>query len=319
MTILITGAGLIGRLTAAQLHSQGETVLLADIRPAAADDVGGLPFFQADLTDWPGLCDLIRRHGVRSIVHTAAMLTPAIRRDPLAGVRTNVMGTTHVLEAARLFGLHRVVIASSTIVTYSAFGTLPPTPIPEDFASLSVSERPGSLYACTKVAGEHLALAYAQHYQGDACVLRYAAVLGGEPEGATSVPGRMLECLLHAGRNGIPARYDDQRLLWGGREEFIDARDCAAATVAALRATNPAQRVYNVATGHHVSFDELVAIVRRHFPALRVEGVPLPRGGLSGFAFQRPAPSDVGAAWRELGFRARYSLEDTVAHLVGAG
>jgi len=318
MTILITGAGLIGRLTAALLRAQGESVLLADVRPAAAMDSSGVPLVVADVTDWPRLCELIREHRVRDIVHTAAMLTPAIRCDPLAGVRVNVMGTAHVLEAARIFGLRRVVIASSTTVMYSAFGSLPGAPIPEDFACRSVSERPASIYACTKVANEQLALAYAQHHQVDALVLRFAAVLGGGPEGASSVPGRMLDRLLQAGRAGTPARYEDPNLLWGGREEFIDARDCAAATVAALRAPHPIQRIYNIATGEWVTFDELVALVRRSFPELRVEDVRLPDGGLSGFPFQRPAPSDVSVAARELGFRAGFSLADTVAHLARA-
>ncbi|MCY1283284.1 putative epimerase/dehydratase [compost metagenome] len=318
MTILITGAGLIGRLTAAELLAQGENVLLADVRPIVANDASTLPIVRADVTDWPRLCELIREYRIRDIVHTAAMLTPAIRRDPLAGVRVNVMGAAHVLEAARLFGLRRVVIASSTTVMYSAFGSLPGTPIPEDFAFRIVSERPASIYACTKLANEHLALAYAQQHQVDAVVLRYAAVLGGGPEGASSVPGRMLDCLLQAGRDGRPARYEDPNLLWGGPEEFIDARDCARATVAALRAPNPTQRIYNIATGECVTFDELVALVRRSFPALRVEGVQLPDGGLSGFPFQRPAPSDVSASAKELGFRARYSLADTVAHLARA-
>ncbi|KVT54130.1 NAD-dependent epimerase/dehydratase family protein [Burkholderia ubonensis] len=314
MTILITGGGLLGRLTATQLHAQGERVLLADVRPIAEDD-SGLRIVRADVTDWPRLQALIREHRVREIVHTAAMLTPSIRNDPLAGVRVNVMGTAHVLEAARLFALRRVVIASSTTVMYSAFGSLPDTPIPEDFTWRAVSERPASLYACTKVANEQIALAYAHQHRVDVVVLRYAAVLGGNSEAVSSVPGRMLDCLLRAGREGRPARYEDTNLLWGGREEFIDARDCAAATVTALRASDPKKRIYNIATGECVTFDELVALVRRSFPGLRVEGARLPAGGLSGFPFQRPAPSDVSAAARELGFRARYSLADTVAHL----
>ncbi|AIY39690.1 UDP-glucose 4-epimerase [Collimonas arenae] len=318
MTTLITGAGLIGRLTARQLRAQGKTVLLADIRRPPSDDLGDLPLVQADVTDWPGLGHLIHQHQVHSIVHTAAMLTPAIRRDPLTGIRVNVMGTANILEAARQFKLRRVLIASSTTVMYSAFGSLPDTPIPEDFSYRIVSERPASLYACTKIANEHLALAYAQQYGVEAIVLRFGAVLGAGSEAASSVPGQMLDCLLRAGRSGEPARYESTNLLWGGQEEFIDARDCAAAAAAALHAPNPAQGIYNIATGECFTFDEFVAVVRRSFKTLQVADLCLPAGGLSGFAFQRPAPSDVGTAWRELGFRARYSLADTISHIAGA-
>ncbi|KVH02559.1 NAD(P)-dependent oxidoreductase [Burkholderia sp. BCCIQ04A] len=317
MTTLITGAGLIGRMTARRLRAHGERVLLADIRQPLPDDLGDLPLVQLDVTDWQSLSNLIRAHRVHSIAHTAAMLTPAVRRDPLTGVRVNVMGTTNVLEAARQFELRRVVIASSTTVMYSAFGSLPGTPLPEDFSYRIVSERPASIYACTKVANEHLALAYAQQYAVDAVVLRYGAVLGTGSEAASSVPGQMLDCLLRAVRSGEPARFEDDKLLWGGREEFIDVRDCATATVAALHAKQPAQRVYNVATGEWFTFAEFVEAVRRRFGTLQVADVRLPSGGLSGFPFQRPAPSDVEAAWRELAFRARYSLDDTLANIVG--
>lgn len=315
MTILITGAGLLGCLTARLLQQRGERVLLADIRtPAGAD---GLAVVQVDVSDWARVDQVVREHGVRSIVHTAAVLTLGMRRDPLAGIRTNVMGTANVLEAARRHALRRVIITSSTTVAYAAFGALPPEPIPEDFPLHALSTCPASLYACTKLSAEHLALTYARHYGVDAVVLRVAAVLGWEGQPATSVPGQMMEKLVDAGLSGKPARFEDATLLWGGVEEFVDARDCATAIVAALIAPSPQQRVYHVATGVAHTFDEVVQAVRSELPRLEIgHAPPLPRGGISGFPHRRPAPSDVSAAERELGFRAQYDLTDTVRHLV---
>ncbi|MFT4063603.1 NAD-dependent epimerase/dehydratase family protein [Paraburkholderia sp.] len=314
MTVLITGAGMIGRLTAARLRARGENVLLADIAPGPAAQADGLEVVSCDVTDLTRLDQLVADHGVVSIVHTAALLSTAIRRDPLAGIRVNTMGTANVLEIARRRKLARVVIASSTTVTYSAFASLPATPIPEDFPYRIVSERPASIYAATKIAGEHLALAYASLYDLDVVVLRYAAVLGAGPEAATSVPGKLLGCLLRAGQSGIAARLDDPVLTWNGREEFVDARDCAAANVAALHAPAPAQRVYHIATGRWFSLDEFIDVVRERYPSLDIAELKLPAGGFAAFPHVRPAPSDAGAAQRELGFTTRYSLADTVAH-----
>ncbi|KVM61976.1 NAD-dependent epimerase/dehydratase family protein [Burkholderia ubonensis] len=314
MTVLITGAGLIGRLTAARLHAQHESVVLADVRMPEESTRRNLHVVQCDVTDFDALSTLIDRHRVRAVVHTAALLSTAIRRDPLAGIKVNMLGTANVLEAARRHRLDRIVIASSTTVAYTAFGTLPAEPIAEDFVSHSVSEAPASLYAATKVAGEHLALAYASLYGLSTVVLRYGAVLGTGPEAATSVPGRLLHCLLDAGRRGVPAELDDPVLLWNGREEFVDARDCADANVAALRAAAPTQRTYNIATGAWWTVDEFVDVVRAQFPALRVGAMRLPDGGFAGFPHRRPAPSDVRAARRELGFTAACSLADSVAH-----
>jgi UDP-glucose 4-epimerase len=318
VTILVTGAGLLGRLAARRLNQLRRPVLLADIRPPAG--LNGLPSVQLDVADWSQLDHVVRTHEVGAIVHTAAMLTPGMQRDPLAGIRTNVMGTANVLEAARRHALRRVVVISSTTVAYGAFGELPLEPIPEDFAMHAVSTCPASLYSCTKLAGEHLALVYARKHGVDAVVLRVAAVLGWDGEAATSVPGQMMETLVSAGLSGQPADFEGTALLWGGVEEFVDARDCADAIVASLDAPSPRQRVYHVATGVAHTFDQVVEAVRRELPRLRIgRAPPLPRGGISGFPFQRPAPSDIKATERELGFRASRDLADTVRHLAGRG
>lgn len=314
MTVLITGAGLIGRLTATQLRMHGDDVLLADVTQPHSSEMAGLNFALCDVTNFAQLDDLVAQHHVTSIVHTAALLSTAIRRDPLAGIRVNVMGTANVLEVARRRQLTRVVSASSSTVAYSAFGSLPAIEIPEDFSYRIVSEGPASIYAATKISGEQLALVYASLYNLDVVILRYGAVLGAGNGAATSVPGQLLNCLLNAGKSGTPARLNDPILLWNGREEFIDARDCAAANVAALRAPSPIQRVYNIATGHWFSLNEFVDVVRQRYPSLTLAECNLPDGGFAAFPYLRPAPSNISAAQRELGFSAAYSLADTVTH-----
>lgn len=314
MTVLITGAGLIGKLTASHLRTQQEDILLIDVNQPHENALDGLNFALCDVTDFAQLDHLVAQHNITSIIHTAALLSTAIRRDPLAGIRVNTMGTATVLEVARRRQLGRVVVASSSTVAYSAFGSLPAMPIPEDFPYRIVSERPASIYAATKIASEHLALVYAGLYNVDVVVLRYGAVLGAWGGVATSVPGQLLNCLLQAGRSGAPARLNDPILLWNGREEFVDARDCAAANVAALRAREPTQRVYNIATGQWFSLDEFIAVVRQCYPSLTIAERKLPEGGFAAFPHLRPAPSDVSAARRELGFSAGYSLADTIAH-----
>ncbi|VVE06103.1 NAD-dependent epimerase/dehydratase family protein [Pandoraea terrigena] len=316
MTILVTGAGLIGRLTATALQAQGEAVLLADVR--VRDTGVDVPLVQCDVTDFERLSQIVDAHRVTAIVHTAALLSTAIRIDPLAGVRVNTLGTANVLEVARRHDLARVVLASSTTVAYSSFGTLPPEPIAEDFTTHAVSEAPASIYAATKVAGEHLGLAYGALYGLSVIVLRYGAVLGAGPEASTSVPGRLLSKLLDGGRSNVPVYLDDPVLLWNGREEFVDARDCARANLAALNAVDPKQRVYNVATGRWFTVDEFVEVVRHMYPSLRIGAMRLPSGGFAAFPHLRPAPSDVSAARRDLGFDATYSLADTVEHFAAA-
>ena len=320
-TTLVLGAGLIGGLTARLLLEAGDRVVLADLQAPAlrADDVaaGRLHTLALDVRDMDRLCTTVRQFGVQRIVHTAALLSTAIRRDPLAGIAVNILGTAHVLECARRFGLGRVVLASSTTVGYNAFARHGPHPLHEDDPMRPLTERPGSLYAVTKLTGEHLALTYHQLYGVDAVSLRYAAVLGGDLQTPTSVPGRLMAHLAAGGDGTAPVRLDDPLLLWGGREEFVDARDCARANVAALLAPKPIQRVYHIAPGDWHTLEEFVAAMQQVFPRLRVEAFDEPTTGFAGFAHRRPAPSDVNAAREDLGFSCQYRLAQTLADWCG--
>lgn len=321
MSTLITGAGLIGRLTAQLLVEAGEPIVLADLRVPDVSDLNGpgsVTPVACDVADFDALRTLIETHSVTRVIHTAALLSTAIRQRPLEGIRVNVMGTANLLECARQMGLGRLVFASSATVVYNCFGSLGPDPLPEDAPMRMQSEQPASIYASTKLAGEHLAGVFHALYGVDAISLRYAAVLGGrldaEPSG---VPGRLMHALGSAALAGRPAKLDDPFLVWGGGEEFIDARDCAHANVCALTAQTPAQRVFNVATGESVTMRDFVAAMRAVFPALEIDLPPEPPGGFAGFPLRRPAPSDVRAARDQLGFAARFSLSETLAYWCG--
>lgn len=320
--ILVTGAGLIGSLTAQRLVESGEHVVLADLRQPdvkALSGPGAVTPAACDVSDLAALESLINAHRVTRVIHTAALMSTAIRANPLEGIRVNVMGAANLLDCARRLGLERVVLASSSTVGYNCFGSLGPEPLPEDAPMRMQSQQPASIYAVTKLTGEHLAGVYHALYGVDAVSLRYAAVLGGHPGlPPNSVPGRLMHTLAHAALEGRSIKLDDPYLIWGGREEFVDARDCARANVCAVRAKAPAQRVFNVATGDWVTMTEFVAAMRQVFPTLSVELPDEPPTGFAGFPHRRPAPSDVRAAREQLGFSSRHSLADTLAYWCSA-
>jgi len=319
MAVLITGAGVIGCHTARLLAARGTTTLLLDLQPAHAAirtivDDPRVSVVTGDVTDAAMLERLVRDNGIEAIVHTAALLSTAIRKDPLAGIHVNVMGTAHVLEVARRRQLRRVVLASSSTVGYQAFGDFTGAAFPEDFAMHYLRHRPQSIYVGTKVAGEYLALLYRDLYGLGVVALRYAAVVSAWSGPGTSVPGKVLSSLLLPARRGETAHIDDPYTVWLGGEEFIDARDCARANVAALDAAAPAQGVYNIGIGRLSSFDDFVDAVRLSYPALRVQLAVQPAGGFAGFAHVRSAASDISAAARELGWTPAYSLADAITH-----
>jgi UDP-glucose 4-epimerase len=327
LTTLVTGAGLIGTLTARHLVEQGEKVVLFDVAPqreaiAATLKPHDVPIVTGDIASYPALAAAIEAHGIRRIVHTAAMLTAAIKADPPRGIGVNILGAVNVLEAARKFALARVVLASSSTVSYAAFNSNPGERYPEDFRMKVLSERPTTFYSATKLAGEHLALVYATDFGVDVVLLRYGAVIGEWAGPNRSIPGRLVRALLVPAMKGETAIIDDPLLVWRGGDDFVDARDVARANHAALTAAAPRQRVYHVTFGRMHSFDDFVAATRALYPGFEIDVRVTAKAGFAGFPAVRPSTSDLSAAEKELGWRPRYALNDALAecarHLASA-
>ena len=318
MATLITGAGLIGCQTAALLAARGERVVLLDLRPDPALVATVLPLERivletGDVRDRAAMQALLERHGVDAVLHTAAALSIAIRANPLLAADVNFGGTVNLLEAARATGVRRFLLASSTTVHYPTFHRPWPAPVGEDFAFHAVSERPGSLYAASKLAAEFFVQHYGDQFGLSVGVLRYSAVLGLWAGPNNSVPGRLLATLLGQGAQAGLVRVQDPLLLWSGGDDFIDARDVARANVAALDAPVLASRVYTIGSGRLDGFADFVAAAQAVRPQLRHAPVDLPATGFAGFAHQRNQPFDVSRAQAELGFVARQSLQDALA------
>jgi uronate dehydrogenase len=147
--VLVTGsAGRIGRVVVAELQARGRPVRGFDRvpTPGLTDSVVG------DITDGAAL----RRaaEGVGAVVHLAATPDDADFLSQL--LPNNIVGVYHVLEAARLAGARRLVLASSgQVVWYQRFRG--PSPIRADDPPT-----PRAWYAAAKVFLEAAGRAYAE-------------------------------------------------------------------------------------------------------------------------------------------------------------
>ncbi|MFD4785506.1 NAD-dependent epimerase/dehydratase family protein [Streptomyces sp. NPDC058459] len=147
-TILLTGAaGGLGTLMRSLLPAHGHTLRLLDARP-----VPGAPdAITADLADLDALREAVR--GTDAVLHLAGISLEAPFEKIL---KSNIEGTYHLYEAARLEGVPRVVFASSN----HAVGHTPVPgpngrPIP-----VGVPHRPDTFYGLSKCFGEDLAQLY---------------------------------------------------------------------------------------------------------------------------------------------------------------
>src|SRR5438093_10881223 len=100
MTVLVTGAGLIGTNTARLLLEKDESVVLYDPNPSqsyiqsvvgsGADKVA---IERGDTRDFPHIVEVMRRHNVNRILHTGGVLSTRVDENPYQAFQSNVVGT----------------------------------------------------------------------------------------------------------------------------------------------------------------------------------------------------------------------------------
>ncbi|WP_327090132.1 NAD(P)-dependent oxidoreductase [Nonomuraea sp. NBC_01738] len=169
-TIVVTGAaGRVGRAVRAALREVAGRLVLVDRVPLTAEDpVEAVR--QADLTSLDDVREIVA--GAGTVVHLAGIPDEAPMADLLLA---NVLGTQQVLEAARLEGVGRVVLAGSNRMTgyYPVKRTLGP----------DVAARPDGLYGASKAAVEAVARVYADKFGLEVVSLRIGS-LEDEPQNA---------------------------------------------------------------------------------------------------------------------------------------
>lgn len=287
--VMVTGAaGFLGFTLCDRLEAVGQTVLAVD-RVAT----GRVHEGRGDLTDLDRLVALARDHSPAAMVHCGAISGPMLaRNDPMLLIRTNMLGTANVLEAARLSGAGRFVYCSSA----GAYGDTPPPPVAEN-----VALHPTDLYGASKAAGELLVAAYGRQFGLDAVSLRMSWIYG--PRRVTSCVIRsMLEGALAGRPTALPFGRDFHR-------QFVHVEDATDAVVAALGSPRLRQDAYNITGGTRVTLDEVASIVGELFPSARIE---LQSGRDPEDDLQQTF--DISAAERDFGYRPRTGLREGIAN-----
>jgi CDP-glucose 4,6-dehydratase len=177
-SVLVTGAyGLLGSWLVRALVERGERVvaLRRDRTPRSALLLDGvedrLDVVHGDLND-PGLvARALGEYEVDTVFHLAAQtIVPTANRSPLSTFEANVQGTWTLLEACRLHGPRRVVVASSD----KAYGASAELPYREEMAL-----RPRFPYDVSKAATDLIARSYWHTYGLPVAVTRFANLYGG--------------------------------------------------------------------------------------------------------------------------------------------
>jgi nucleoside-diphosphate-sugar epimerase len=209
MRIVVTGgSGKAGRWVVRDLRERGHDVLNVDVAHDGSEH--GLSVV-TDLTDLGQARDVI--DGAEALVHLAAIPAPGIRPTGET-FRNNALSTYNVFAAAEGERVRRVVWASSETVLGLPFDR------PPDFAPIdeSITPRPESSYALSKVVGETMAAQFARRTGVAHVGLRISNIM--EPSDYAWFPSWQSDPTIRKWN------------LWG----YVDVRDVAQAVRRALEA-----------------------------------------------------------------------------------
>lgn len=295
-TVLITGCGgLIGWVLANRLWGQGRRVVGYDLTPPQ-EGVPDWPLVTGDIRDAERLRWAVSEHEVRRVVHCGGISGPMVLPDDPAEVfDINIGGTVNVFEAARRFGLERVVFMSSNV----AYGDVMSGAIDE-----ATPLRATEAYGASKVACEAVMRSYRADWGVDAVALRVGAVYGPRRTTFSQIRDFLEDAL--AGRPTIYAHGIGHGRPW----LYVD--DAVAAVAAALDAPADAIRrpdaAYNIAGDEWLPLDAVAEVVRKLLPSADIR-----LGEGTDPADQTRGPLDISAAERDLGWRPEVSLHDGIA------
>ncbi len=262
MTIMVTGGtGFIGARIVRKLVEQGRQVVCFDLFPPRANlqpYLDRITVFMGDVNQMAHLMEAVKSHGVRRIIHLAAVLPPDSEERPQHGMYVNVQGTCTVFEVARWTGLDRVVYASSI----ACFG------VQETFGQRALTEdddsHPASVYGMTKAANDFIAQKYTQQFGLDLRGIRICTVFGhGRSTGMTGLVGGLLTSLPAAGKPvDLPFSPSEASAM-------IYVEDVAEIFVRAVLSDNLNSPTY-ISGGHLATLEKMAGHVKRFIPDAQI-------------------------------------------------
>ncbi|HEY3606484.1 MAG TPA: NAD(P)-dependent oxidoreductase [Pseudonocardiaceae bacterium] len=233
--VLITGAsGGVGKFMRTRLRRPGRVLRLMDIvPPAPAEDGEAVEIVTGSINDPDTLAAAF--DGVTALIHLGGQS----REDTWANIlSTNIDGTHNVLEAARVAGVMRVILASSNhSVGFRVVGE-----DGRDGLRSDSSPRPDTYYGVSKAAIEALGALYHHRFGMDVICVRIGTcfvapwdIRGLSTWLSPDDAGRLFEACLTAPHPGY-------RLIWGVSDNTRRVSSLREAEELGYRSTDNAEK-----------------------------------------------------------------------------
>ena len=251
MTILVTGgAGFIGsHVVDAYIRGGHSVIVIDDLSSGVRENVNPkAEFHQVDIRN-DDIDKIFQQHSIDVINHHAAQMD--VRRsvaDPKFDASVNVLGGLNVFEAARKYGVKKIIFSSTGGAIYGEQDYFP--------ADELHPVRPLSPYGITKLVTEKYLFYYKEVHGIDHVVLRYANVYGPRqnPHGEAGVIAIFAKKMLHGESPVINGDGKQTR-------DYTYVGDVVQASVLALQ--HKGSNTFNIGTGIETDVNALFNLLRR--------------------------------------------------------
>jgi UDP-glucose 4-epimerase len=280
---LVTGAtGFIGAMLVDRLRELDAEVH-AISRTRAPDQSDAVRWWRMDLAESQEVARLMRSIRPDRVFHLASHVSGApVPELVIPTLRSNLLSTINVLEAARVAGCERVVVAGTMVEP--DIGAAPPVP--------------GSPYAAAKWASSGYARMFHALWDVPAVVLRIFMVYGPRQPDLRKIVPHVIVSLLNGERPRISSGALD--VDWIYADDVLDALLLAASVPGLEGAT------VDVGSGELVSIRSLVERLLK----LIDSDVEPEFGGLEDRPLERPRTADLEHAAAMLGWRPKVPLDE---------
>jgi dTDP-glucose 4,6-dehydratase len=294
--ILVTGgAGFQGSHLSEVLLAAGHQVTVLNtlsvaakrnLRAVETNALADIVF--GSVTDQELVSKTARDHDV--IFHLAANVNvDKSLADPKSFLLTNVLGTHHILEAAREYGSR--VIFASTCEVYGDGHSLGPDELLDETAEL----RPNSPYAASKAAADRLCYSYFRSYGMDVSIVRPFNIFGERQKSGAF--GALIPILV---RRAIAGQ--DLTVFGEGTatRDYLHVSDAVQAYRLVLETPDMKGRAINFASGTNTRVRDIAEYIAAKFGSRVVRGPARP-GEVTRF------PASIAVA-RRIGFAPKVGL-----------
>jgi UDP-glucose 4-epimerase len=317
-TWLITGgAGYIGTHIADLFIADGKDVVLLDslyqglesrVEHLRKKHNTSIPLEVIDIRDYTAVENILEKNNFAGIVHTAALKAVGESVEkPDEYKEVNFTATTELLKLAQKHGIKKFLF-SSTAAVYGSPDTMEPCKENGPLAPISP-------YGSTKLDAESKVTEFINTPGNSGTSLRFFNVVGTASQELldNSVENLVPIVLGKLNKGEAPVIFGTDYPTEDGTcvRDYVDVRDIAQAHLVAANATCAIPPIINVGTGRGASVREIINLVLEAVNKSDTEVIEAPRrAGDPAFLC-----ANVDLAATELGFKSKYSLEESIRSL----